>query len=122
MTMPAYMNCNHNDEGWCLTCVAKLSEELSELQARIAKSSLIEVPATKVESRGGHPVIVNDGTMLVHKDYKIRQEQITKDLQAHAACAREKSTYKAALEEIEKDGLADFKSAETAKRALDKYR
>lgn len=30
MTIPYLMNCAHDDEGWCLACVKKLGEELSE--------------------------------------------------------------------------------------------
>lgn len=64
------------------------ARELEELKAKIAKSSLIEVEATKCVSRSGHPVIVKDGTMLVHKDYLIEAQDKTKRMQAHAATAR----------------------------------
>lgn len=30
MTMPHLMNCNHDDEGWCLGCVKQMHAELEE--------------------------------------------------------------------------------------------
>jgi len=30
MTIPALMNCPHSGEGWCLSCVERLSSELDD--------------------------------------------------------------------------------------------
>lgn len=36
MTVPHLMNCPHSDDGWCLDCVVRLSEENRVLRERVA--------------------------------------------------------------------------------------
>ena len=85
----------------------KLNEtlkELNALKAMIVKSGLIEVEATTcMADKCGKPTIVNNGTMLVHKDEKLRIQQRTVDLQKHAATAR-----KLAAERALADRLAEI--------------
>lgn len=82
-------------------------EKLAALEALVKKSSLIEVPATKAVNRGGHPVVVTDGVMLTHKDYKIQAEQRTKDLHLAASLARKLAKCRDALKQLDNDLMRD---------------
>lgn len=82
-------------------------KELAALKEMIAKSGLIEVEATTcMADKCGKPTIVKNGTMLVHKDEKLRIQQRTVDLQKHAATAR-----KLAAERALADRLAEAANA-----------
>ena len=75
-------------------------KELDALKSMIAKSGLIEVEATTcISDKCGKPTIVKDGTMLVHKDEKLRIQQRTVDLQKHAATARKLAAERALAEQ-----------------------
>jgi hypothetical protein len=115
----------YNEEtGTWFPAVVVLVEDLAQLEADllnaqrtvqafrelIRQSSLAFTPATKCEDRGGHPVIVNDGMMLVHKEWELELKEKTKTLQRCAALARENHTLtrerdnaRAALEAMTKD-------------------
>lgn len=76
-------------------------KELAALKEMIAKSGLIEVEATTcIADKCGKPTIVKDGTMLVHKDEKLRIQQRTVDLQKHAATARKLATERALADRL----------------------
>ena len=76
-------------------------KELDALKATIAKSGLIEVEATTcIADKCGKPTIVKDGTMLVHKDEKLRIQQRTVDLQKHAATARKLTAERALADRL----------------------
>lgn len=78
-------------------------EELAALKEMIAKSGLIEVEATTcIADKCGKPTIVKDGTMLVHKDEKLRIQQRTVDLQKHAATARKLAAERALADRLVK--------------------
>lgn len=82
----------------------KLNEtlkELNALKAMIVKSGLIEVEATTcMADKCGKPIIVKNGTMLVHKDENLRMQQRTVDLQKHAATARKLAAERALADRL----------------------
>ena len=76
-------------------------EELAALKEMIAKSGLIEVEATTcIADKFGKPTVIKDGTMLVHKDEKLRIQQRTVDLQKHAATARKLAAERALADRL----------------------
>jgi hypothetical protein len=66
-----------------------LAERVRKLEALIAKSSLVEVPCTRVDKDScGKPILVRDGVMLVHEHAAAREEETTRRLQQMANQAR----------------------------------
>ena len=47
MTTPWQMNCEHQESGWCLECVGKLHDELTQLQD-VAIKAFYCIAATRV--------------------------------------------------------------------------
>lgn len=68
--------------------VEELQRQLAAMTDLISKSGLVEVNATKIESRDGHPVIVPDGNMLVPKDQAFWMKEHTDTLQKMANMSR----------------------------------
>lgn len=48
MTMPHLMNCPHDDDGWCLTCVAAQHDKLEEAE-RLVEDAVARLKAVREE-------------------------------------------------------------------------